>query len=100
MWLNKRAETAANSFATYMNTIQNFFTLPRPTTVTVLADPVRLVAQGWRPWQPVGDRGICPRLASGPLRHAQCGLGLGGRQEWGRPWTEDHRRGSTQAWLD
>lgn len=68
-------------------------------TVIVLADPVRLVAQGWCSWLAVSNRGICPRLASGPLWYAQCGLGLGGRQEWGWPWTEDHPCGSAQAGL-
>lgn len=76
-----------------------FFTLPHPAAVTVLADPVHLVSQGRGSWQSVRDGGICPRLASGPLWHTQCGLGLGGRQEWGWPWTKDQRCGSTQAWL-
>lgn len=75
------------------------FTITSQTPVAILANPVRLVVQKWPPRQSVSDGGICPRLASCPLQHAQCGLGLGGRQEWGRTWTEDHRYGSTQAWL-
>lgn len=57
------------------------------------------VAQRWRSRQSVGDGGICPRLASGSFRHSQCGLGLGGRQERGRPRAEDDRCGFTQAGL-
>lgn len=61
--------------------------------------PLHLVIQKWPSWESVCDGGICPRLASGPLRHIWRGLGLGGRQERGRAGTEDHHHGSTEAWL-
>lgn len=67
------------------------------TTVTALAHPVRPVAQRRRSRQSVGDRGICPGLASGPLQLAECGPGLGGRPERRRPRTENRRSGSAQA---
>lgn len=73
-----------------------FVLLPCLATVS---DPICLVAQGWRSRQSVGDGGICPRLASGSFRHSQRGLGLGGRQERGRPRAEDDRCGFSQARL-
>lgn len=74
--------------------------LPRRCSAVRQANPVHLVVQGWRSWQSVGDRGICPGVASSPLWAAECGLGLGGRQEWRWPRTEDLHGGSTQARLN
>lgn len=70
------------------------------SAVLVQANPVRLVFQGWRSWESVGDRGIFPGMASSPLWDAERGLGLGGRQERRWPWTEDFHGGSTQARLN
>lgn len=67
--------------------------------VLVQANPVYLVVQGWRSRQSIRDGGICPGVAPSPLRDAEHGLGLGGRQERHWPWPEDLRRGSAQARL-
>lgn len=68
-------------------------------SILSLACPVCPAGQGQHSRESVCDGGVRPGLASGPLQYAQCGLGLGGRQERGRAWTENCCCWSTEAGL-
>ena len=92
-------EQSHHTLGLFVSPVLQHMTPLNPSTVSTPADPVGLVAQRWRPGQSVGDGGVFPRLASGPLQLAERGLGLGGRPERGRPRTEDRCSGHAQARL-
>lgn len=75
-----------------------FFSPAIQNYISPLSDSVCSIMQRRSSWKSVSDGGVRARLASGPLQHAGCGLGLGGRQERGRAWTKDQRPRSTETW--